>query len=145
MGMCSAFMVYAPLVQWCGVRVTGQRTAQHWAQIVKRLCDEVYPQAGQIVLVQDNLNTHTPALLYEAFTPQEATIASRRLTAPTPAGQPSAGHLVPRFAPARKLVEHGGDRDRRGAGAMPPTAEPTGSSPPRMLAPSSSAFTPRLY
>ena len=77
--MCSAFMVYAPLEQWCGVRVTGQRTAQHWAQIVKRLCDEVYPQARQIVLVQDNLNTHTPALLYEAFTPQEAMRLKERI------------------------------------------------------------------
>jgi hypothetical protein len=78
-GMCSAFMVYAPLEKWRGVRVTGQRTAQHWAQTIKWLCDEVYPQAEKIVLVQDNLNTHTPASLYGAFTPQEAIRLKERI------------------------------------------------------------------
>lgn len=78
-GMCSAFMVYAPLEQWRGVRVTGQRTAQHWAQTIQWLCDEVYPQAEKIVLVQDNLNTHTPASLYEAFTPEEAMRLKERI------------------------------------------------------------------
>jgi hypothetical protein len=78
-GMCSAFMVYAPLEQWRGVRVTGQRTAQHWAQTIKWLCDEVYPQATKIVLVQDNLNTHTAASLYEAFPPEEALRLKERI------------------------------------------------------------------
>lgn len=50
-------MVYSPL--------------EHWAQTIRWLCDEVYPQAQKIVLVQDNLNTHTAASLYEAFSPQE--------------------------------------------------------------------------
>jgi hypothetical protein len=54
------------------VRVSGRRTAQDWAGTVKWLCDEVYPQAEKIVLVQDNLNTHTPTSLYEAFEPSEA-------------------------------------------------------------------------
>lgn len=71
-GMCSAFMVYSPLEQWRGVRVSGRRTAQDWASTIKWLCDEVYPQAEKIVLVQDNLNAHTPASLYEAFEPSEA-------------------------------------------------------------------------
>jgi hypothetical protein len=78
-GMCSAFMIYAPLEQWRGVRVTGQRTAVHWAQTIKWLCDEVYPEAEKIVLVQDNLNTHTPASLYEAFEPEEALRLKERL------------------------------------------------------------------
>jgi hypothetical protein len=78
-GMCSAFMVYAPLEQWREVRVTGQRTALHWAATIKWLCDEVYPQAQKIVLVQDNLNTHTPASLYEAFAPQEASRLKERI------------------------------------------------------------------
>ena len=78
-GMCSAFMVYSPLERWRGVRVTGQRTAQHWAQTIKWLCDEVYPLAQKIVLVQDNLNTHTPASLYEAFEPQEALRLKERI------------------------------------------------------------------
>lgn len=78
-GMCSAFMVYSPLEQWRGVRVTGQRTAAHYAQTIKWLCDEVYPRAQKIVLVQDNLNTHTPASLYEAFEPQEALRLKERI------------------------------------------------------------------
>jgi hypothetical protein len=78
-GMCSAFMVYAPLEKWRGVRVTGQRTAQHWAQTIQWLCDEIYPQAEKIVLVQDNLNTHTPASLYEVFTPEEAMRLKERI------------------------------------------------------------------
>ena len=78
-GMCSAFMAYSPLEQWRGVRVSGRRTAQDWAQTIKWLCDEVYPQAEKIVLVQDNLNTHTPASLYEAFEPGEALRLKERL------------------------------------------------------------------
>jgi hypothetical protein len=78
-GMCSAFMLYAPLEQWRGVRVTGKRTAMDWAQTIQWLCDEVHPQAEKIVLVQDNLNTHTPASLYEAFSPQEALRLKERI------------------------------------------------------------------
>ena len=78
-GMCSAFMAYSPLEQWRGVRVSGRRTAQDWAQTIKWLCDEVYPLAEKIVLVQDNLNTHTPASLYEAFEPSEALRLKERI------------------------------------------------------------------
>lgn len=78
-GMCSAFMAYSPLEQWRGIRVSGQRTARDWAQTIKWLCDEVYPQAERIVLVQDNLNTHTPASLYEAFAPAEALRLKERI------------------------------------------------------------------
>ena len=78
-GMCSAFMAYSPLEQWRGVRVSGRRTAQDWAQSIKWLCDEVYPQAEKIVLVQDNLITHTPASLYETFAPSEALRLKERI------------------------------------------------------------------
>ena len=71
-GMCSLFLAYSPLESWREVRVTGQRTARDYAQTIRWLCDEVYPRADKIVLVQDNLNTHTPASLYEAFGPAEA-------------------------------------------------------------------------
>ena len=71
-GMCSVFMAYSPLESWREVRVTGQRTARDYAHTIRWLCDEVYPQADKIVLVQDNLNTHTPASLYEAFAPAGA-------------------------------------------------------------------------
>ena len=56
--------------------VTEQRTKTDWAYQVKELVDVRYPEAERIVLVMDNLNTHTPASLYEAFDPEEA----RRLT-----------------------------------------------------------------
>ena len=78
-GMCSAFMAYSPLERWRGVRVSGRRTAHDWAQSIKWLCDEIYPQAEKIVLVQDNLNTHTPASLYEAFEPSEALRLKERI------------------------------------------------------------------
>jgi len=78
-GMCSAFMAYSPLEQWRGVRVSGRRTARDWAHAIQWLCDEVYPEAEQIVLVQDNLNTHTPASLYEAFVPSEALRLKQRI------------------------------------------------------------------
>ncbi len=71
-GMCSVFLAYSPLESWREVMVTGQRTARDYAQTIRWLCDEVYPRADKIVLVQDNLNTHIPASLYEAFGPAEA-------------------------------------------------------------------------
>ena len=77
--MRSAFMMYSPLEQWRGVRVSGRRAAQDWAGTIKWLCDEVYPQAEKIVLVQDNLNTHTPTSLYEAFEPSEALRLKERI------------------------------------------------------------------
>lgn len=52
--------------------VTDRRTAVDWAQVIKELVDVRYPDAEAIVLVQDNLNTHTPGSLYEAFPPAEA-------------------------------------------------------------------------
>jgi DDE superfamily endonuclease len=78
-GMCSVFMAYSPLESWREVRVTGQRTARDYAQTIRWLCDEVYPHADKIVLVQDNLNTHTPASLYEAFPPAEALRLKERI------------------------------------------------------------------
>ena len=78
-GMCSVFMAYSPLESWREVRVTGQRTARDYAQTLRWRCDEVYPHADKIVLVQDNLNTHTPASLYEAFPPAEALRLKERI------------------------------------------------------------------
>jgi len=52
--------------------VTEHRTKVDWAHQIKELVDERYPEAERIVLVMDNLNTHTPASLYEAFEPKEA-------------------------------------------------------------------------
>ena len=54
------------------MRVSERRTRLDWAHCVKELVDVHYPDAERIVLVMDNLNTHSPASLYEAFPPAEA-------------------------------------------------------------------------
>lgn len=75
-GVASLFMLFAPLEGWREVAVRDRRTAIDYAHILRDLADTHFPKAGKIVLVQDNLNTHRPASLYEAFDPAEA----RRLT-----------------------------------------------------------------
>ena len=71
-GTANLFMLFAPLEGWRHVEVTERRTAIDYANILKDLSDTHFPQADKIVLVQDNLNTHSPASLSEAFAPDEA-------------------------------------------------------------------------
>jgi DDE superfamily endonuclease len=71
-GVCNLFLVCEPLRGWRHVTVSDQRTRIDWAHCIKELVEGHYPDAERIVLVQDNLNTHTPASLYEAFPPAEA-------------------------------------------------------------------------
>lgn len=71
-GTVNLFMCCEPLVGWRHVEVTERRTRVDWAHVVKDLVDVRYPNAERIVLVLDNLNTHSPASLYEAFAPAEA-------------------------------------------------------------------------
>ena len=70
-GVASIFMLFAPLEGWRHVEVTERRTAIDYAKILRDLADIHFPKADKM-LVQDNLNTHTPAALYEAFDPAEA-------------------------------------------------------------------------
>ena len=65
-------MFMEPLAGCRWVDITERRTKLDWAHQIKELVDARYPQAERIVLVMDNLNTHTPASLYEAFDPTEA-------------------------------------------------------------------------
>jgi len=65
-------MMFAPLEGWRHVKVTDRPTAVDYAEVLKELSDIHFPQASKIVLVQDNLNTHKPASLYEAFPAAEA-------------------------------------------------------------------------
>ena len=74
-GVCNLFLVCEPLRGWRDVMVSARRTRIDWAHCIRDLADVHYPDAEQIVLVQDNLNTHTPASLYEAFDPAEASRA----------------------------------------------------------------------
>jgi transposase len=71
-GVSNLFMFFAPLLNWRHVKVTDRRTAVDWAQCMKELVDVHFPDAEKIVVVQDNLNTHTPAALYATFAPEEA-------------------------------------------------------------------------
>ncbi len=71
-GVCNLFLVCEPLRGWRHVLVSDRRTRVDWAHCIRELVDVHYPAAEKIVLVQDNLNTHTPASLYEAFGPAEA-------------------------------------------------------------------------
>ena len=71
-GTASLFMVYEPLLGKRHVHVTEQRTCQDFARVIAHLVDVLHPDADKIVLVMDNLNTHTPASLYRAFPPAEA-------------------------------------------------------------------------
>ncbi len=71
-GVSNMFMFFAPLEQWRHVEVTDRRTSADWAQCMKDLVDVHFPHAERIVVVLDNLNTHTPGALYATFAPQEA-------------------------------------------------------------------------
>ena len=65
-------MLFAPLEGWRHVKPTARRTAVDYAHVLKEVSDVHFPRARTIVLVQDNLNTHAPSSLYEAFPPTEA-------------------------------------------------------------------------
>lgn len=71
-GTANLFMLFAPLEGWRCVKVTERRTRLDFAEVIRELVDVHYPDAERIVLVMDNLNTHKPASLYEAFPPAEA-------------------------------------------------------------------------
>jgi DDE superfamily endonuclease len=71
-GTANLFLVFEPLAGTRRVEVTERRTNRDFARIIRRLVDEWYPEAEKIVLVLDNLSTHSPAALYEAFEPAEA-------------------------------------------------------------------------
>lgn len=71
-GTANLFMLFEPLGAWRHVKVTERRTKIDFAHVVRDLVDTHYPEAEKIVLVMDNLNTHKPGSLYEAFDPTEA-------------------------------------------------------------------------
>jgi len=71
-GVGNLFMYVEPLAGKRYVKVTARRTKIDWALAMRQLSDEYYPQAEVIVVVLDNLNTHSAASFYEAFEPQEA-------------------------------------------------------------------------
>jgi len=71
-GVRNLFMFFSPLASWRHVKVTEQRTHLEWAYCMKDLVDVHFPEATRIRVIQDNLNTHNPAFLYQVFQPTEA-------------------------------------------------------------------------
>jgi transposase len=71
-GTCVIFMISAPLKGWRRAEVTEKRTKIDFAHQIKKLVTVDFPNAEKIVLVLDNLNTHTKGSLYKAFPPEEA-------------------------------------------------------------------------
>ena len=77
-GTANIFMAVEPLIGRRKTFVTDQRTNQDFAELLRYLSDDEYPDAEKIVLVTDNLNTHSPACLYERFEPIEARRLAQR-------------------------------------------------------------------
>jgi DDE superfamily endonuclease len=71
-GTANLFMIFEPLLGWRHVAATDRRAATDLAAVLRWLAEEVHPDARRIVLVTDNLNTHHPGCLYEAFAPAQA-------------------------------------------------------------------------
>lgn len=71
-GVNNVFMVFEPLTGERHVSVTDHRTKVDWAKCIKDIVDSQYPEAAKITVVMDNLNTHKPSSLYQAFSPEEA-------------------------------------------------------------------------
>jgi hypothetical protein len=77
-GTCNLFMYFEPLAGRREVKVRAQRTKRDWAECLRELAEEHYPEAERIVLVMDNLNTHSLASLYEAYAPEVARRLAQR-------------------------------------------------------------------
>jgi hypothetical protein len=71
-GVADLFMLFEPLQGKRYIQVEKQRRRIEWAQVMSYLADELYPEAERIVVVMDNLNTHTPAAFYQVYEPEEA-------------------------------------------------------------------------
>lgn len=78
-GVCNLFIFYEPFGGKRHVSITDRRKKVDWASQIKELLDNKYPSARKVVLVMDNLNTHTGASLYETFPPHEARRLLERL------------------------------------------------------------------
>ena len=137
-GVASLFLAFEPLAGWREVQITEGRTRKDFAQVVRDLVDGRYREADKVVLVMDQLNTHSTASLYEAFAPEEARRIAERLEIHH---TPKHGSWLDRAeielsALARDLPERVGERlsntsrpDR--APQFRPKRKPNGSSPPK--------------
>jgi len=148
-GTANLFMMFAPLEGWRHVKVTDRHTAMDYAHVLKDLADLHFASAKQIVLVQDNLNIHAKASLYEAFPAPEA----RRLVErfewhySTAAGSiwrsPSSAFYRPNASTAASQTNKlSSTKSPPGSTpAMPTTPSQTGTSPPPPHASNPSLYT----
>jgi hypothetical protein len=83
-GSANRFLWVAPHLGRRQITVTTQRTAIDWAHAIRELVDDAFPEAAKIVLVLNNLNTHDPASLYNAFPPAEAAASGPACSCTTP-------------------------------------------------------------
>ena len=150
-GTANLFMLFAPLEGWRHIKVTDRHTVIDYAHVLKDLADVHFPHKTAIVLVQDNLNIHSKASLYEAFPPAEA----RRLVSgsngtirrSTAVGliwrNPNLASLPPNASTAALPT------NRRSSTKSPPgsttamsvTPSRTGTSPPKALVSNLSIYT----
>jgi hypothetical protein len=140
LGTANLFLAFEPLGGWREAAVTDRRQRGDWARFVRGLVDGRYKDADRVVLVLDQLNTHSPASLYEAFPPEEAKrVADRLEIHHTPkhgswlnmaeTELSALGRDLPRTG-SRTRRRWSGTSRRGGAGATPRPPRPTGSSPP---------------
>src|SRR5438270_12929546 len=139
-GVANLFMVFAPLEGWRNVEVTDRHTAIDYAHTLRNLSDVHFPDAAKIVLVQDNLNIHKPASLYEASPlPRRAgsSSASNGITRPSTAA--GSTWLNPNLACSRRNVWNAASPTSKSSPAKSPhgrttatstTPRPTGNSKP---------------
>lgn len=78
-GTACIFLFTEPLKGWRKVNTRKQRTKEDWAQEIRELLEKDYPNARKVILVCDNLNTHTIGAFYAAFPPKEASMLVKRL------------------------------------------------------------------
>ena len=71
-GVCNIFLANEPLAGFRTVKITDKKCKVDWAEFIKEIADEHYPEAELITLVMDNLGIHTPGALYERYEPAEA-------------------------------------------------------------------------
>jgi len=109
-GTTGVFMLNAPLEGKRHVRLRERRTRKDFAEVIRELCDELYPEAEKIVLVMDNLNMHNIASLYEAFPAVEARRLAEKLEIYyTPKHGSWLGSPIAKYRDWGS-PEHGGDR-----------------------------------
>lgn len=77
--ICYVSMAFEPLAGWRQVSVTERRRKQEFAEAVRYLAEDIYPEPHKIRLVVDNLSTHSPAAFYETFSPEQARRLARRV------------------------------------------------------------------